>query len=198
MESRNLPQSPLERCHMRWSNLFFGIIKCLFDKDPALCQGIFKALEREGLRLAKIDEQVVAVNPSDEILERSANFLQHGTIPRLRRGRGKKAPYPLNILRHYSFLMYFLKDLPKETRNPNYKRKMLRERIEQCSKIISCYQTISDRKFDELWMFPKTPKQMAREIIGELYGKKPESIDKLLDKARKEFPNFEENGTFPP
>jgi hypothetical protein len=198
MEKKDFPRDPLERCQMRWLNLFFGVIKCIFDKDPALCQGIFKALEREGLRLAKIDEQVVAVNPSDEILERSANFLQHGTFPRLRRGRGKKAPSPPDILRHHSFLMYFLKDLPKETRNPNFKRKMLRERIEQCSKIISRYQTISDRKFDELCMFPKTPKQMVLEIIGELYGKKPESIDKLLDKARKEFPNWAENGISPP
>ena len=154
METRDLPQSPLERCQMRWLNLFFGVIKCIFDKDPALCQGIFMALDREGLCLSKIDEQVVAVNPSDEILERSANFLQHGTFPILRRGRGKKAPSPPDILRHYSFLMYFLKDLPKETRNSNYKRKMLRERIDRCSKIISRYQTISDKKFDDLCIFP--------------------------------------------
>ena len=190
-EEKSSLEYAFARCHSRWLNLFFGIIRCLYDKDPALCRGILKALEQEELRIAKTEQgdRVFAMNPDDEILKTSRRFLQHGKIPKLGRGKVKRTVSHRTILNHYSILREFLKDLPKKVREPEYKLKLLKARIEECSKIIDCYRIIPDIELYKLCTSPRTPREMVLGVIGKLYGRKPGGIDKLLDEARKEFPD---------
>jgi hypothetical protein len=193
MEKNDFPKDPLERCHMRWSNLFWGVYGCLFKKDPALARGLKMALEREGIYLHRMHRQVFAMNPSDEILERLEKFKKNGIIPKLRRTTGQKSASPLDVFNHYSHLFFCLKNLPKDfkkLRNPYNKRRMLKNRLEGFSKIHRHFKAISDDKLIELCNFSKTPRRMTLELLAEFYGETLENMDKLLDRARKDFPEY--------
>jgi len=224
MEKKDYPQDPLTRCQMRWANLFFGVWQCLLNKDPVLVRGLHAALKREGLYLSKAVEEgapdyIFAMNPSDEILERSERFKERGIIPKLRRGKGKETTPSYNALEEYSYLVFLLKDLRKKLkalpkkRDPSYKltmkRMMLKERLERFRErykgLYSFYhkkegdpwKDISDERLTELCKFDKGPKELALEILADLYENiTPEGVDKLLDKARKEllknFPKIKE------
>jgi hypothetical protein len=82
-----LPQDPLERCHLRWHCLFWGVWKAVCKRDKNLRWGLLETLRKYGFNLLEgsVPEQdPFKANPSDKVLRNALSFREGATIPILR------------------------------------------------------------------------------------------------------------------
>ncbi len=109
---RTFPADSLERCHLRWHGLFFGVWRAISKHDPNLAIGLLLALEKAGLAEYRGDEptfipSLFEQNPSDDVLRKTMSFRHAASIPVLRgriRGGRTRPPYLLILTEYYKAL----------------------------------------------------------------------------------------------
>jgi hypothetical protein len=111
-KKHTFPADPLERCHLRWHGLFFGVWRALCRRDPRLITGLLLALKRNGLAdyhgdVLTFNPEVFERNPSHGVLEKAERFRSTAEFPRLKgkiRFGHTRPPYLLILLDYYRAL----------------------------------------------------------------------------------------------
>lgn len=177
---KDFPQDPLKRSALYWKYLLGGVWRHFPTRRQMALE---MTLKREGLDWFK---HVVLFDgcPSDELLERSKRFNESLITPVLRRGKGSRSFSPFWLHFHYELLLSYLEKLPRKSRNPKHRRMLLDEKLNKFYKDHPHFRAISDEKLRVLCNH-KTAKKLTLEVMAELYGQTPGSIDKILDQYRK-------------
>jgi hypothetical protein len=194
--NRNIfPEDPLERCNLRWSNLFFGVWKSLNENDRRYRKiklGIIEALKKFGLFGDNIfPSELFELNPTDEVLRKVIAFNTSPLIPDL---RGKKLPWgkydSLIALIDYSSILFELRNFPRRYRTPTYPLKYLKNRLPKILSQISLKKRndIPDYILKRWISLPK--RELTVKLVAYIHGLRPESFQKHLTIARKKYPDL--------
>ncbi len=186
------PEDSLERCHLRWKRLFYGIWRAISRYDPKLTLGLLQALKQFGLAYDySFYSQLIEQNPSDEILRRVGIFEKLAHIPNL---RGKKFPWkrydPFIAIIDYSIVLFGLREFPTRFRNPSYGIKFLKERLQE---IVPRMLLVNGKEFpkDLLSKWIRLPrKELVVRLTAHLHGLSVASFRKYLIEARHKYPDY--------
>ena len=196
---RNIfPENPLERCNLRWSNLFFGVWNALNENDRRYRKiklGIIEALKEYGLFGVKtFPSELLELNPTDEMIRRTAAFRETSFIHDV---RGKKLPWegydPLIALFDYSSTLFILGSLPRRFRNPAAKLLAIKGRLPEILKKM-VYKVNNDVPEDKLREWSKhkfSRRELTAKLVAYIHGFKLNAFRKRLTTARKEHPELD-------
>lgn len=189
---QDLPLSPIDRCHQRWADLFFGVWRALYERKPALIFGLLESMKSHGL----IDDDYLSkdllwVNPSDDILKRVRTFRTSAVIPKL---KGKKIPpwkkYDLfNAHMDYIKTFFVVRNISRKFRNPAYALKLIKGSLPQIFSELHFVKekNVPDKFLKELIYLPR--KELAIRLVAHIHGfKRSDTFKKRLTKARREYP----------
>jgi hypothetical protein len=176
-KTKRFPSDPLERCHVRWHALFFGVWKAIWRHDPNLTLGMLLALEKAGLAEYQGDvltfvPRLFEQSPSGDILRKTFSFRHSASIPPLR-GRirsGRTRPYYFSILLEYY-------------------RALFEERLK-----LSPRRQRQARQGGKRVLFAPQGKESASEraleVVAEKTGYTVPTCRKYLEKAQKLYPDL--------
>jgi hypothetical protein len=192
------PEDPLERCNLRWHQLFWGIWRSLDENDRhyrKIKLGIIEALKKCGLFGGKnFPSELFELNPTDEILRRTAAFYK---TPWIHDVRGKKLPWegydPLIALFDYSSTFFILHDVKPRFRNPDAKYLAIKERLPEILKKVR-YKVRDDVPKDILRSLIKhkvSKRELTVRLVAYIHGLKQDAFRKRLSAARKEYPDLD-------
>ena len=189
------PEDPLERCNLRWANLFFGVWKSLNENDQGYRKiklGIIEALKKFGLFGKKtFPSELFELNPTDEILRKVEAFKESPWIPDL---RGKKLPWerydPLLALFDYSSTLFIINKLPRRFNNPvSYKLKVKERLPEILEKMDFKRRKYIPEELLNKWI--KLPRnEFIVRLVAYIHGFRPDAFKKYLIRARQEHPDL--------
>ena len=191
----DFPNDPIERCHLRWHGLFFGVWRVLNENDKRyrkIKSGIIEALKEFGLFDDNtFHSDLFKLNPTDEILRKAEAFRTSATIPGL---RGKKLPWErydsLITLMDYSSTFFELRNVPGRFRTPALPLKYLKEHLPKILSQISLKKRsdVPDHLLKKWISLPK--RELTVRLVAYIHGLRPESFQKHLTIARKKYPDF--------
>lgn len=195
LRQKRPPRVALKRCHQKWRDLFFGVLKALEERDPKLVVGLMEEFKRVGLA----DEftfkpDLFDLNPSDEILERVKRLRETIKIASLK-GKTRRRIDPGYAILTYHLVLGAIHDLPRKgfasprnleggsKKNFMQRYKDLKERLPKIG--IEGYRPPDGLiyKWSRL-----TNKQIAVNIAARLLGLETSTLKKLLSQARKKWP----------
>jgi len=202
----SFPEDPLERCHLRWERLFFGVWNALDKHDPKITLGLLEALKQFGLADDNFfyPQIVFEQNPSDEVLQRVSIFERLGHIQKL---TGKKLPetryVPFFALHDYSIALFGLRNFPRRFNNPLHPLKFLKEHISEIRSWMLFDEKVDKEKIppdDRLkeWTHRRLPKgeliirpkrELTVRMVAYIHKLKVPSFRKYLTTARQMYPN---------
>lgn len=170
MPAKNdLPSDALERCHQRWVDLFFGILRAIWRYDRNLALGVMLAFQKSKLADFQGDAlsfipNLLDLKPSDEILRRTGPFRQQATIPplrgRIRRGRLRPPYYAI----HLTYYRYLYEERAKDRqRKEELRRKATGE---------------------------ESPSERAKQRVAKEFHYPLEALKKHLERAQKMLPEL--------
>jgi hypothetical protein len=186
-----LLEDPLERCHLRWHCLFWGVWKAVCKHDRNLEFGLLEALKEYGFDLlgGSVPEQdPFKLNPSDEVLKKALAFSKGATIANL---RGRRPPWsgvnPLLAFMDYSHVLHLVLSARNIPKYSGARRSWFRGLLLSLKPDVS--RNISDGDLDKL--VAKTRKEtIARNVTAYLYNMGEEAFRKYLTQARRQFPGL--------
>jgi hypothetical protein len=202
------PKDPLERCHQRWNDLFFGVWRSLNRKKKGyriIQLRIIEALKKYGLFDEKnFSSGLFEPNPTDEILKKVSDFYETKENQiQLHSVRGKKLPWetvdPETVLFYYWVVVGVLskpfngRPLTK-INNPNARKLRIKERLLKVFPPDKPYipdklkYEISEKLLNQCIRFPL--KEIAVRVVADYFGKKPDALRKDLTKAKRNNPSL--------
>jgi len=191
---QELPFHPIDRCHQRWIDLFFGVWRVLYQHDPNLVHGLLESMRNQGL----LDDDFLSgnlfsIDPPDEVLKGVRTFRATAAIPKL---RGKVPPWkrydPIHALFDFQLALRTVSKLTRRPRNPSSKFLTLKERLPE---ILSKMRFTKRKNVPDLllrqWVNGNLPpKELTTRLVAHIHGFTPVSFRKYLARARRENPDL--------
>jgi hypothetical protein len=164
--------------------------------------GLFKALETTGgLKLSEngltSTGELFDLNPTDDALAKAKTFYENPNFPNLNWQRLPwESPSYLRLVTSYSVILYELNNLPPNVfnpRNPNYKKKILKEKLSSILKHVPGRREVSrvlgDITDGDLTKWDKlSKKNLAVNLVAHIYKLSIPNTRKYLAEARKRYP----------
>ena len=196
---RDLPLNPIDRCHERWENLFWGVWKALYKHKPALIHGLLESMRIQGLVNSDYESSDLFLqNPPDSVLKEARIFREVATIPNL---KGKGVTSPLNkdnphpfwlVLVDYESALDTVSRVRQRTRHPGLRLLTLKEHLPRllASRGFKRRDSIPDIVLKRWINKQYPPRDLAMRLIAYIYGLTPRGYRRRLTQARKKYPEI--------